>query len=197
VLFVACGTNSDSANDSVVNAPANYKQFDSYNHDGQADDKAIYFNQYNVPDKNIVIDVPDYDEIEEGLSKFYVLYGSRYIAITVANGSTATSLDMAHKDVLTQFKEDVQKYHCVNSLSIVSESIDTINDMKVYKYEGTLNCGKDLPYDAYIVGYSFIRDNTPCSIIGVATDQNQDDAVINSIRKTVETMVKTMRKQHV
>lgn len=72
----------------------------------------------------------------------------------------------------------------------------------MYKYEGKLNCAlgysnREKSYDAYVVGYSFIYDNTQCTITGsiINKEQNQDE--ITNMKNTVEAMIKSLRDAQV
>lgn len=152
-------------------------------------------NSYKVSGKNIVVDVPNYQEINKGFTQLYILHGERYVAITAAKNSTATELSVAHKDAFDKFKENIQNYSYVNSLTITDDNTETVNGVEVYKYEGTLNCGKDTIYDAYVIGYSFIMDGVPCTITGSVIDQAQSQDMIDEMKDTVEAMIKTLRSE--
>ena len=155
---------------------------------------------YKVPGKNIVIDVPNYQEIEQGYTQLYILHGIKYVAVTAAKKSTATELSAAHADAFTKFKENIQNYSYVNDLTVASDSVESINGIEMYKYEGTLNCAldysnRDYSYDAYVIGYSFIMDGVPCTVTGSVIDQEQPEYMIAEMKTTVEAMIQTLRAE--
>lgn len=150
---------------------------------------------YKVPGRNIYVDVPNYQEIEKGFTQLYIMHGQRYVAVTVDKNTEISSIEQAHEAAFEKFKQNIQNYSYVNSLKVEKSSTEIINGMEVYKYEGTLNCGRDNVYDAYVIGYSFIFDGEPCNIIGSVIDEGQSEEWINEIRSTVETMIKTVRTE--
>lgn len=157
------------------------------------DNNIVLSDSYKVPGKNIVVDVPDYQPMEKGFTKLYILHGVKYVAVTANKSETETELMKAHEVAFEKFKENIQNYSYVNSISIKNERKDNVNGVEVYRYEGTLNCGRDTVYDAYVVGYSFIMDGVPCTITGSVIEQSQSDEMISEIRDTVDAMIKTLR----
>lgn len=150
---------------------------------------------YKVPGKNIVIDVPNFQEMEKGFTQLYIMHGVKYVAVTAEKNSSATELATAHVDAFSKFKENIQNYSYVNSLNVTSEKTETINGIEVYKYEGTMNCGKDTIYDAYVIGYSFIMDGVPCTVTGSVIEPSQGQDIIDEIKETVEVMIQTLRSE--
>ncbi len=150
---------------------------------------------YRVPMKNIYISTPAYQEIEEAYTELFIVQNSRYIAITAARKDTASSVQDAHTKAFEEFKQNIQSYSYVNSLSITKDSTKTINGIDIYRFEGTMNCGHDTVYDAYAVGYSFIMDGIPCEIIGSVIDKNQSESLINEISAVVNEMIKSVRTE--
>ena len=199
-VLVACGGNTDENTDTNVDnkiSNVNDTSTNDNNEELDSDDEAkiTFSNSYKVPGKNIVIDVPDYQEMEKGFSQLYILNGEKYVAVTAAKNSSATDLTTAHNDAFEKFKENIQNYSYVNSLNVKEEKTETINGVEVYRYEGTMNCGKDTVYDAYAVGYSFIMDGVPCTITGSVINQEQSQEMIDEIRDTVDAMIKTLRSE--
>lgn len=150
---------------------------------------------YKVAGKNIYVDVPYWQEIEKGYTRLFTLHGERYVAVSTDKNNTAASLEEAHNLAFEKFKGNIQTESYVNFLNIEEESTETINGIEVYKYEGTVNCGHDTVYDAYVIGYSFIMDGIPCNITGSVIDQAQDAEMIDEMRLTVEAMIQTVRSE--
>ncbi len=194
--LVACGNNNDTSDDTQKDNPSTTQSSEQNNESQKEDNNDITFtSSYKVPGKNIVIDVPNYQEIEKGFTQVYILHGVKYVAVTAEKNSSATDLTAAHEDAFGKFKENIQNYSYVNSLKVTKDSKETINNIEVYKYEGTVNCGKDTVYDAYVIGYSFIMDGVPCTVTGSVIDQSQSQDLIDEMKATVEAMIKTLRSE--
>lgn len=150
---------------------------------------------YKVSGKNIYVDAPNWQEINKGFTQLYILHGQKYVAVTAEKNNSTTDLNEAHQFAFEKFKQNIQNYSYVNSLNVTKNSKETVNGVEVYKYEGTLNCGKDTVYDAYVIGYSFIMDGVPCNITGSVIDQEQPDEMIKEVKLIVESMIKTLRSE--
>ena len=198
LTMVACGNQSDEGGETpnVDNSQTQSQtENDTTKDEPSNDNKVTLAYAYKVSGKNIVVDVPNYQEINKGFTQFYIMHGQKYVAITAAKNSSATDLNTAHDDAFAKFKENIQNYSYVNSLTVKNDSTETVNGVEVYKYEGTVNCGKDTIYDAYVIGYSFIMDGVPCTITGSVIDQAQSQDMIDEIKATVEAMIKTLRSE--
>ena len=155
---------------------------------------------YKVPGKNIYIDVPNYQEIEKGYTELFILNGERYVALTYNLDSTAESAMDANEVTFSVFKDNIQNYSYVDSMNISESSNETINGNDVYRFSGTLKCALDYTdhtksYDAYAVGYSFVMDGVPCSVIGSVINQEQKDTDIKEITEIVDAMIDTLRSE--
>lgn len=198
----ACGQSGDSSTSptsSQATDTGSNSNETKENSNSTVDDSLLSYT-FKVPGKSIFVDVPNYQEIDKGFTKLFILNGERYIAITYDKNSSASSLEEAHNLAFGIFKDNIQNYSYVNSLTTTSESNETINGIQVYKYVGKLNCAldfsnRDNSYDAYAIGYSFIMDGIPCSIIGSVINQNQVDKDINEVTNIVEAMIKTLRSE--
>ena len=199
VSMTACGTKTnDDEQSKKNNITTSSNAPDTTSSIKSEDNNIVLSDSYKVPGKNIVIDVPNYQEMEKGYTQLYILHGVKYVAVTADDSVTASSVMDAHEKAFDKFKENIQNYSYVNALSITSEVEETINGINVYRYEGTLNCALDYSnreksYDAYVVGYSFIMDGVPCTITGSVIEQSQSDEMISEIRDTVDAMIKTLR----
>lgn len=155
---------------------------------------------YKVPGKSIYIDVPNYQVIEKGYTELFILNGERYVALTYDLDSTAESAMDANEATFSIFKENIQNYSYVDSINISNSSNETINGNDVYKFTGSLKCALDYvdhtnSYDAYAVGYSFVMDGIPCSVIGSVINQEQKNTDIQEITAIVDEMIKTLRSE--
>lgn len=198
LTMTACGNetqdeNNNSSTDS--NQPQTSQMDPSGNAESNDDSEVVLSYSYKVPGKNIVIDVPNWQEIEKGYTQLYILHGVKYVAFTADDSVSISSLNEAHDIAFSKFKENIQNYSYVNDLTVISDSVETISGIEMYKYEGTLNCGRDTIYDAYVIGYSFIMDGVPCTVTGSVIDQEQPEDMIAEMKATVEAMIQTLRSE--
>lgn len=193
ILGVATGCGSENINDTTNNN--NNTQNTESSADKNNDSSKVELNStYKVPMKNVYIDTPNYQEIEEGYTELFIVHESRYVAITSDRKATASNAKNAHDIAFSKFKTNMTNYEGgVNSISIESEKTETINGIEFYKFEGKINYGTSTKHDGYAVGYSFILDGVPCEIIGSVFDEEQSTKLIKEIKTTVEAMAKTAR----
>lgn len=141
---------------------------------------------YKVPGKNIYVDVPNWQKMEKGYTELFILHGIKYIAFTANRDGTTENIAAAHDSAFKYFKQSIQNYSYVNSLTVKKDSTQKINGIDVYKYEGTLNCGHDTIYDAYVIGFSFILDGVPCNITGSVIAEDGKTYTMNGKQLTVD-----------
>lgn len=200
--MTACGDkpSNDVDTPNTESSQTQNKEPDNTKVEDDKNDEVKFTNSYKVPGKKIVVDVPDYQEMERGYTQLYILHGVKYVAVTADDSVTASSIKDAHDKAFAKFKENIQNYSYVNDLKVTADAEETINGIQVYKYEGTLSCAldyanRDNSYDAYVIGYSFIMDGVPCTITGSVIDQAQSQDMIDEIKATVEAMIKTLRSE--
>lgn len=165
--------------------------------EAEEDEKKIELGiTYQVPMKDIVIDAPYYQEIEQAYTELFMVRNSRYTAVTTAFRSTAADAKDAHEKAFEEFVMNMENYEGgVNSLNITKDEVTTVNGMEVYRFEGTLNYGINQIYDGYVKGYSFIMDGIPCEIIGSVVDPEQPDELIEEISQIVDGMMQSARSE--
>lgn len=154
---------------------------------------------HKVPGKNIYVDVPNWTPMEltyAMMTTVYKVQGSKYVSITDTDDKV-NSLSEAYQKTFDVFKKNMYRYHPINSISITSEKTEKVNGLEVYRFEGTMNCrapnNTSVNYDAYVVGYSFILNDIPCSIIGSVQDVEQEQSMIKEMKATIDAMIKTVR----
>lgn len=152
-------------------------------------------NVYEIPLKNIAINVPNWQEIEQGYTQIFIINGQKYVAVTCVYDSEGIAFDDAHETAFAKFKHNIQSSSYVNSLNVDKEETKTVNGIQVYRYEGTMNCGHDTIYNAYTVGYSFVMDNVACNVTGSVIDHEQPQEEIDAMRELVDAMIQTLRNQ--
>lgn len=149
---------------------------------------------YKVPLKNVYIDAPDYHFISEGFTVVYMEEDVKYFAITYDTSLSSTELSEAFKKNFGIFKASMVGHDLINKINDdVKEQAFHINGIDYLKCEGSLNCGDNPIYNAFMTSYTFILDNTSCTIWGVVMDEAQKEIEISDVNSIVEEMVKTVR----
>lgn len=193
-LATGCG-NSKNNDDVDTNNPNENKEQVKDNTNNNTD-SSLLSGTYKVPLKNIYVDVPNYQEIEQAFTELFIVHGSKYVAFTSAKMSTANNKKEAHKVAFEEFIPNMQNYEGgINSINITKSEEIKVNGIDVYSFEGTINYGTDTKFDGYAKGYSFVLDGVPCEIIGSVIDKKQDPSTIKEISSVVDAMIKTLRTE--
>lgn len=152
---------------------------------------------YNVPLKAIYVDVPNYQEIEEGYTELFIIHDSRYVAVTAdRRNDTAKSAKEAHDPAFLKLKQNMQNYEGgINDITITKDEETTINGIDMYLFEGTINYGTDTKFDGYAKGCAFVLDGVPCEIVGSVIDKSQSQELIDEISEIVDEMTQTVRSE--
>lgn len=152
---------------------------------------------YNVPLKAIYVDVPNYQEIEEGYTELFIIHDSRYVAVTAdRRNDTAKSAKEAHDPAFLKLKQNMQNYEGgINDITITKDEETTINGIDMYLFEGTINYGTDTKFDGYAKGCAFVLDGVPCEIVGSVIDKSQSQELIAEISEIVDEMTQTVRSE--
>jgi len=151
---------------------------------------------YKVPLKKVYIDVPNFQDIEEGYTEVFIVHESKYVAITSDRKYIPIDLQDAHTKVFDKLKINMENYEGgMNYLTATEKETVTINGIEAYRYEGTINYGTTNIYDKYAVGYSFIMDGIPVNITGSVIDDNQSQELCNEIEAIVEAMMRSARTE--
>lgn len=151
-----------------------------------------------VSTDGIYIDVPNWHEIEKGYTYVFILSGVEYVAVTWDpalrdDESIISSLSTVHDSMFEDFVNSIQNYSYVTSLTVTSESTETINGMEVYRYEGILNTDDSKIKEVYAIGYSFVFEGMPINVTGSVIDEAQEQEMIDELRTIVEAMIPTIR----
>lgn len=149
-------------------------------------------------DTTIYLSVPDWPEVEKGYTTLFILDGIEYIAVTgnrdgENDESVISSLSTAHECAFDNFVGAIQNRSKVKSLTVTSESTETINGIEVYRYEGVLNVDDESMPEVYACGYSFVYEGIPCNITASVIDETQDQEMIDELKTLVEAMIPTIR----
>lgn len=160
---------------------------------GDNTEKSLLSGTYKVARKDIYVDIPDFNAIEEGYTQIYLDGSSKYIAFTCHKAETAETVEDAHTKAFDCFKSGIDSHHHINDKTNLQTSNITISSIQTIKFEGTISAGRNPVYDAYAYGYSFVYDGLPCSIIGVVMDETQPDVEKQLVKQIVDEMMKTVR----
>ena len=145
----------------------------------------------------IYINVPNYQPIEEGYTQMFVMHQSRYVAFTSVVKGKYITLEDAHKAAIDKLIQNIDTYCSPQKLNITTSEKVTINGIEMLRYEGTMACGIDTPYEAYTVGYTFIMDGIPCNLTGSVIDYEQSEELKKEIKDNVEASIKTLRTEKI
>lgn len=168
---------------------------DDSSDDSDEETESILTGTYKVPRREVYIDIPAYNMIESGYSRLFMVNDVKYTAFTCLYEESETDAKVAFKTTFNKLKDNLYAYHQINLLNEVEEQTVTVNDIVTYRVKGTVNCGDDKPYDAYIYGYSFVYQGYPCSIVGVVENREQLQDDIDEITEVVDAMMKSVRSE--
>lgn len=195
----ACGKKQDTVkqDDSEKHQSEVVEKEDIEDNSSHSDEKTenILTGTYNVPLQDIYVDTPAYNMIEAGYSRLFMVNDVKYVAFTCLYKESETDAKVAFQTTFNKLKDNLHGYHQLQSLNEVEEQNVTVNDIATYKIQGTANCGKENPYNAYIYGYSFVYQGFPCSIVGVVEDREQLQSDIDEITEVVDAMMKSVRSE--
>lgn len=203
VLIVLCLTACSETNDDTPSTIGG-SQIESSEHQSEELDSSEKESEENivelplthkVPLKQVVISVPKWQNIEYGYTEVYNREEKLYIAFTYDRDKTVEGVKDAHQVAWDKFLVNLRN-HKYEQVVLTKEEIVTINDIEMYRYEGTMPYQEDgKSFVGYTVGYSFIMDGVPCTLVGSVTDPAQSDEYIKQVMDTVEAMIKTLRSQ--
>lgn len=194
LTIVACGNNGNA--DNLENSITKIENTET---NSNITNETANFNNaltkiYNVPTRNIYMNVPDYQRIESNRSQLFVIGRQINIAVTANWRIQGTTVEQAQEDIFRDYKENLHAWAPIDELKIEQDSKVTINGTEMYKFEGKLAChGEAGNYELYTIGYSFVMDGIPCSIEGTVLDKSQPQDMIDNVRDTINAMAQTVR----
>lgn len=195
VSLAACGKNVENSdkNNTTITEP-NVQDKNNTKKEEASQIAVNLTKTYRIPAKKIYVNVPDYQEIESGFTKLYVVGRQINIAITADDTIKETALEQAHQAIFKDYVKNMQNYATIDELKVEKDSKVTVNGTEMYKFEGKLECHAETGnYELYTIGYSFVMDGIPCSIEGTVLDESQPEDMINQVRDTVNAMAQTVR----
>lgn len=196
VMLLGCAKAEALENDSQSKNTEIESESDT-NEETEEDEKPEieFYYTHKVPGEDIVLDAPNYQNVELGFTELYIIHGSKYVSITAGVPEDGMDLKKAHEVAYDEFLSNVSSYS-FGELTITTEEYVTINGVDMYRYEGTIKEGYgDSKYDCYALGYSFIMDGVPCTVGGAVIEEAQSEELIKEIHDTVEAMIRTLRSE--
>lgn len=196
VMSLGCAKAEALENDKIVvnkEVKSESEKLEGTNESEKSDIEFYY--THKAPGKNIVIDAPNYQNVELGATELYIIHDSRYVSFTFSDVEEATNLKEAHRIAYDRFLQMTENYS-FGELTVTKEEYVTINGIDMYRYEGTVKEGYEgEQYDCYALGYSFIMDGVPCTVGGAVIEEEQSEELIKEIHDTVEAMIRTLRSE--
>lgn len=146
----------------------------------------------------VYINVPtgsSYTEREKGFTEMFTDYKTRIIAVTgfISSKEQCSTLEDVYEIMFSNVRGALGSYWSLSETSYTHQDKMTINGIEMLRCEGTVKNDYGGVYDAYIVGYYFLIEDTPCSVIGFVKDKEQPQDIINEVRDYVDAMVKTIK----
>lgn len=137
----------------------------------------------------------NYTEREKGFIEMFTDYEKRMITVSSLRGERYKddTLEGVYKKVIEHEKLGLSAYWDIGEATYTQQDKMTINGIEMLRCEGTIKNDYGGIYDAYIIGYYFLIEDTPCSVIGFVKDKEQPQDIINEVRDYVDGMVKTIR----
>ena len=201
ILTLCCCTDEKKAGDAAgKDSGVSSSDNGSVSSTDTATDTDLLGKTYKVPLKDIYIDVPAYRLLEAGFSKLFVDFiddmkagAIKCVVPRCDKNATAANAEEAFEINASGLVIDIRNYYTTNSYKKTSGETVTINDREFYKVTGTINCGSSDIYDAYMVSYSFIMEDLPCTIFGIVLEKEQSEEQIAEINKILELSAASVR----
>lgn len=198
LALMACGKkqeNTENNKEDITKNESEDNKKTGENDNSKEEKTALLSGTYQVPLENVYIDTPAFNMIESSYSRLFMVNDVKYVAFTCLYEEIGTNAKSALDTTFEDLKENLFGYHQVNFLNDVEEKSIEVNGIDTYCIKGTVNCGTENIYDAYVYGYSFVFEGYPCSIIGVVEDQAQKQEDIDNITEVVDAMMKSVRNE--
>jgi len=159
------------------------------------------------PFRKIAFDTPSWQLTDEGYSEMLnrgdlLIVYERFLkdegsAAEIAK--TIKSTDEVFPLTFSFFKQHTNTKFIgrIKGFNITNNETVTIVGLPMTKFEGYIDCVTSHPDDApdhrYLIGYAFIKDDTPAYIAGIVLDEDQTAELKTEIQDTVEAMINTLR----
>lgn len=163
-------------------------------YDGEPIDAA----EFRDPFHNIAFDRPMYQVVSEGFTQVFNRAGSLFIAYSMLKEeqSDLTAEDVMESELSDRFFAATDTYYSGYDAQLVMDSSEkiVINGIDCMRFEGAVISEADeKEIKNYAVGYTFVKENIPCLMIGVVVEDDQTQQHIDEVTHNVDEMIKTLR----
>lgn len=163
-------------------------------YDGDSIDAVEFSDAFH----NIAFDRPMYQVVSEGYTQVFNRGGSLFIAYSMLEEEHPELLakDVMSSDLNKRFFKATDSYYPAYDPQLKMDSTEdkTINGVECMRFEGSVvSVADDKEFKNYAVGYTFIKDNIPCLLIGVVVEKDQTQLHKDEIIHNVDEMIKTLR----
>lgn len=208
IFMTSCGEDNTNveADDGQVQNDTNVNVSEENSNDEEKQENIVEENistEVELPNTHrtfkgiFYVDVPDFQQVSLGYTQLFKVGDIKYVTVITAADSVATSPKEAQTIASENFIAAMDDQDHPNSINITSEEELTVNNMDVYRFVGTINCGweDETTWDIYAVGYSFVVDEVPCMILGAVRDESQSQELIDEVTAIVDAMIYTVRDE--
>ena len=190
LCFTLCGCQSEVSNSqNTVQSQMNNEGNNNKNETNYTDELPI---EEIFILREYCINFPAWSVYERAFVK--VCNNQESIISIVDTNVDATSLDDAHDKAIKCYIDNIYMEADIMNVVAVNESVETINGIEMYRYEGYAEIELDKRMqEAYAIGYSFILEGKACTVIGVVLELDQTEKMMDDMEKNVDMMIKTLR----
>lgn len=194
----ACGSGTkDEPLDTSTQGTSDYVSSETQSNDNQEKTDLAYGQTFKLPGKNIFIDYRDDKRESSGggySTAFYKdensLSAFSYDVISEYSGDLDDVIKHLSKNLCSEVSVYCKGSIASSDLVITESSSVTIAGYQAIKFVGTINNGV---IDCFTYGYSFVINDVPCMVVGIVSEENQQQNLIDEISKEVDTMASTLR----
>ena len=190
LCFILCGCQSEDSNSQNTEQPqVNNEENNDKNETGYTDELPI---EAKIGLRDYYINFPAWSVYDRSFAK--VCNNQESIITIIDTMEDATSLDDAHDKAIKCYIDNIYMEADIMNVVAVNESVETINGIEMYRYEGYAEIELDKSMqEAYAIGYSFVLEGKACTVIGVVLELDQTEKMMDDMEKTVDMMIKTLR----
>ncbi len=210
--MTACGEKkNESANPVQTSQAAVNSGKDQDERDNKSEAKKDYenfdylTNTYRDPRNYGAIDGPNLISFREGgIANIWNADSQYFISVVFYADYMKDRVDREAiktvEDIVPKLKDLIllssrKAYGEIRDIVITSEKKVTINGMETNRFEGHFDSDSadGSVSDKYIVGYSLFFKDEPMYLMGVVSSNGQEQKYIDTVTKTVDDMIKTLR----
>jgi hypothetical protein len=205
--MTGCGEKkNEQANSIQTSQPASNKDADQKERENKSEVKKNYekfdylTNTYSNPSNNGTIDGPNLISFQEGgIANIWNADGQYFISVVFYEKYMKDSVKTV-EDIIPNLKDLIilssrKARGEIRDVVISSQKKVTINGIETNRFEGYFDSDSSdgSVSDKYIVGYSLFFKDEPMYLMGVVSSNGQEQEYKDTVTKTVDDMIKTLR----